>query len=109
MNLQRWGVQVQANCIRCNKVEDLHHIFVGCVWSILLCFATPLGLRLNFSNTGAFLHWLHDKLNSESDDVLALIIFAYCGIWTKRNEVYFKNKVVSPHEAAIQVFDLLTN
>lgn len=58
VNLQKKEIQVPSNYIECDKIEDLHHTFIGCEWETMFWFVSPLGFRPHLSNSAAFLQWL---------------------------------------------------
>lgn len=109
LNLQKRGIEISTNCVICEQEEDLYHAFVGCQWAILLWFKSPLGFKPKFSNSVAFLHWIHTRMNVEKDEVLALIITACWGIWLKRNETIFNYKFTLPQIAVATSFQTLTD
>lgn len=69
----------------------------------------PLDFKPQFSHSGAFLHWLQVQLNSESEEVLPLIISTCWGIWLHKNDIIFNKKSTTPQEAMASISQLISD
>jgi ribonuclease HI len=91
-NLTKKGINCYPLCQRCNNsIEDLHHVFNGCLWAQQVWFASPLNLKIQ-NTTLQFNKWIEECLVSIPTTAMEIICVICYHIWKARNLLIFQNR-----------------
>lgn len=63
---------------------------------------SPLGFQCNVFNSEGFLHWVYDKINSDSIEVLKHLVVQGWGIWEGKNALLFNKREKHPKSQWIE-------
>lgn len=104
MNLQRKGINTVLECPLCHCYQETtDHLFLHCILSKLVWFASPLGLRIHDTSNIEF--WLEKVLNDGNSLGTQLFCVTLWKIWNTRDWVLFNDEKFVPPKVALDVRD----
>ncbi|XP_058756012.1 uncharacterized protein LOC131629231 [Vicia villosa] len=103
-NLLKKGITLDPTCpFCCSALETPQHIFLDCEFAKRVCFASPLGIRLQPCED--VLDWLELILRSNNTFEIQIQFTALWKIWQARNMLIFQNKRIDLMVIAGDIYD----
>ncbi|MCH81038.1 putative ribonuclease H protein [Trifolium medium] len=76
-NLSIRGIKCNPLCPRCNsKVEDINHVFKGCIWAKQVWFASQININFDKQHNINFTDWLTDAISQTQQDSATRVVCA---------------------------------